>query len=146
MTFGRLTRSDTFLRWFKAVADSVADHVQQRIHHPFHDQLVDLCLVTGQLQADFFMALPLQATDHKTHPVEDLPNGHHSHAHDTFAEIAQLTLEQEVGVLKVAPRRHWQDRLEPAQTLFHVAAADHQVAHHRHELVKALHFDAHNAR
>src|SRR3990172_10552417 len=117
MTFWRLARSDAFLRWFQSVANGVADHVQQRIRHSFHEKLVDLCVVTGQLQADFLTALPLESPDHKTHSLEDLSDGHHPHAHDTFAEIAELTLQQEVGILKLAPRRRWQDRLEPPQTL-----------------------------
>ena len=117
------------------MANGVAHHVQQRIHHLFHEKLVDLDVMAGQFQANNFMALTFEAPNDKRHSLEDLSDGHHPHAHDTLAQIAELPLHQQVRILKLTPRRNRHDGLEPAQTGLHMTAADDQAAHHRHEVV-----------
>src|SRR5262249_31544162 len=87
------------------VTDGVADEMQQRIHHPLDEKLIDLGFAAAELDEDLLTALTRQIAYHKRHAFEDFANLDHAHAHDAFAQVSQLASHAQRCFLKRTPRR-----------------------------------------
>jgi hypothetical protein len=84
---GRLPAATRSSTGFDAVADRVAHEMENRIHHPLDEELVDLGPLPSQLEAHALAGLARQVADHERHAAEDLADRHQPHAHDPSRSV-----------------------------------------------------------
>ena len=129
-SFGRLARGQAFLRRFQAVAYRVADQVQQRVHYPFDDQLINFSFLTAQREHGFLAELPRQIADDELHPGEHFSNGNQAQRASRPREVAELTFDRLVGLLQGSELRRGQQSTHWFNAVVEACPADNQFAGH----------------
>src|SRR5215204_5117810 len=125
---GRLPRGDALGHRLQPVADGVADEVQQRVHHALDEELVYLGLLPQKFEPDLLAARARQVADDEPHALEDFADLHHPHAHDAFAQVAQLSRYRHVRLLQRAPLGGGHAPPQRPQPVFQARATRDQLA------------------
>ena len=113
--------------------------MQDRVEHALDEELVDLRVLAGDLDADPAAGIAREIADHERHPPEDLADRNQAHAHDAFA---QLALDSAGMLLHRSPLRRGNVRLDALERVGQPQAANDQVADHPHQVVEPRHVDA----
>src|SRR6185295_6064115 len=142
----RLSSGRTLGYGFKAVADGIANQVQDRVHHPLDQQLVDLRMLSADLQFHVLLIFTRQIANNESHALKDFADRHRSDSHHTLAQIAKLPLHSQIGVLERTPLGSRQVAIKPLEVLVQMRSADHHFANHPHQVVYASQIDAHETR
>src|SRR6185437_4625459 len=140
--FGGLAGGDARFRRFDAVVDGIAHQVNQRIADLLEHGLVELGLLTRELQLDLLAEALRQVAHHAREAAENEGDGQHANPHDAFLQLAHVALElPEAGaqLLRIRP-------VEVRAELTQHRLRDHELAHGVHELVDLLHAHADGAR
>ena len=126
---------------FEPVADRIADEVQDRIHHPLDQELVDLGVLAGDLEPHLLVRAG-QVAHHERHAAENLPDRHHADPHHAFAQIPQVAIDGQAVFLDGPPldRRHMP--LDAGQRIGKPRPGDDQIADETHQLVEPRQVDA----
>ena len=69
---GRLAGRNALLGGLDPVADGIAHQMENRIHHPFDEELVDLGALPGDLELHALADVAREIADDERHPAEDL--------------------------------------------------------------------------
>ncbi len=93
MPSGPFAGRDALVGRFDPVADRIADEMENRIHHPLDEELVDLGRLARQIQLNALAVVAGEIAHDERHPPEDLADRHQAHAHDAFAQIAKVALD-----------------------------------------------------
>ena len=144
--FGTLAGGDALLHGFDAVADRVAHEMEDRIHHPLDQELVDLRALSPQLEPHPLAGLARQIADDERHAAEDLADRDQAHAHDAFAQRAELPVDRDGVLLDRAPLARRDPCLDARQRIGQPGPADHEIADVAHQVVEAREIHADKVR
>ena len=78
---------------FQAVVERVAHQMDQRVANLFQHGLVELGVLTGELQLDFLAELAGQIVHQARKAVERKADGQHANLHDAFLQFARVARE-----------------------------------------------------
>jgi hypothetical protein len=142
----RLPCRDALIDGFDAVTNGIPDEMQDRIHHPLDEELVDLRVLTDHLQMNALADIASEVADHERHAAKDLAHRDETNAHDRIAEVAQLTLHQRLVLLQQAELARWHVALHPLERVVEPRPGDHEIPGQSHQVVQAREIDANEVR
>ncbi len=124
------------------MVDSVSDQVQKGLADLVEDRLVQLGLLTFELQAHLLAVGKREVAHQALEALEHALHRQHAHLHDGLAQIVGALDDQLARLAEGAQKLPVRDLL--AQALFHGGkggALDDELAHEVQELVKLLEVD-----
>ncbi len=140
--FRPLACRDAFVGRLDPVADGVPNQVEDGIHHPLDEELVDLGRLPGQFELHALLAVAREIAHDERHPAENPGNRHEPHAHDAFAQVADLPFDALGFLLQPAPFRRRQEPLDAEQPFLEPRPGDDEVADQPHQVVEPGQIDA----
>ncbi len=133
----RLASGGALGRRFNAVTDRIPHQVKNRIEHALDEELVDLGILAAHLEFDVLARLSRQIAHHERHAAKNLSHRDEPDAHDAFAQIAQVSFDDERRFLDRAPFDGRDARLDAREGIAKARARDDEIADHAHQIVEA---------
>src|SRR5215213_6617613 len=128
------------------MTDRIAHQVHEWIHHPLHQELVDLRFATAELHDDLLTAFTRQVANHERHALKDFTDLDHAHAHDTLAQISQLPSHALACFLERTPERSGCHSFQLRYLILKPRTTVHELPDDAHQFVEPVEIDAHNGR
>ena len=116
--------------------------MNHRIHHAFDQELVDLGVLTDEVELHALAAVAREIADDERHSAEDFADRHQADTHDAFAKVAKLPLDSGAVLLQRAPLLERHMRLDALERVFEPGARDDHVADETHQVVEPRQIDA----
>ncbi len=131
----RFARAAALLRPFQAVVGGIAHHVGQRVLDHLQDLAIQLGVLADHDQFDLLLQFVAEVAHQARQLGPRIADRLHARLHDAFLQLGRDMVEalQRAGEFAV---------LLLAQDLQHLVAGEHELAHHRHQVLKQFDVDA----